>query len=165
MKTDRAAFRAGRREQLMTPVRKDSYREQAKFHWPAVCPECGATYRKGRWTWEPPVADAKPHRCPACLRIRDGMPAGYVTLKGAFLDAHREQILSMVHACETREKAEHPLQRIMAITEVEGGVQVTTTDGHLARGIGEALRDAFKGTLGVQFAEAENLVRALWQRE
>lgn len=164
MKTDRAAFRAGRREQLMTPVREDSYRDGAKFHWPAVCPECGATYRKGRWTWDPPAADAKPHRCPACQRIRDALPAGYVTLKGAFLDAHRDEVLALVRACERREKAEHPLQRIMAIAEGDGGLEVTTTDGHLARGIGQALHEAFKGTLHVKYAKEENLVRAAWER-
>lgn len=165
MKSDRGVFRAGRREQLMTAVRDDSYRESAKAPGTMACPDCGATYHKGRWSWDAPPANTKSHRCPACQRIRDGVPAGYITLKrGAFLDAHRAEVLAVVHACETREKAEHPLQRIIAIAEAADGVQVTTTDGHLARGIVEALHEAFKGTMAVDYAKEENLVRAMWER-
>lgn len=165
MKTDRGAFRAGRREQLMTPLREDSYREDSKLHQPAVCPDCGATFRKGRWTWEAAEAGAEPHRCPACRRIRDALPAGYVTLKGAFVAAHRAQIEALLRGCEAREKAEHPLQRIIAIADAGEGLQVTTTDGHLARGLAQALHEAFKGTVEVKYAKEENLVRAVWERE
>jgi hypothetical protein len=165
MKGNRRVFREGRHEQVMTPVRDDSYRATAKLHESMACPDCGAVYHNGRWTWDAAPPDARSHRCPACQHLKDGIPAGYVTMKGAFLDAHRAEVLALVQGCEAREKAEHPMQRIMAVSEAGGGVEVTTTDGHLARGIATALHDAFKGTVDVNFAKEENLVRATWERD
>ena len=102
--------------------------------------------------------------CPACQRIRDAFPAGYVTIKGEFIKDHRDEIVALINAKEQREKAEHPLQRIMAIEEVRDGLQVTTTDSHLARGIGQALHDAYKGDLKLKYSRDENLLRATWKR-
>ena len=164
MKTNRTVFREGRREQRMTQVRDDSFHEDAKYHEPTVCPECGATFHKGRWTWAAPPEDAMERMCPACQRIHDDLPAGYVTLKGAFAREHRDEILATVRGCEAREKAGHPLQRIMGIADVAGGIQVTTTDVHLARGIAEALCDAYKGRAQVRYAKDEHLLRAVWER-
>ena len=104
------------------------------------------------------------HTCPACRRIEDDFPAGYVTLKGPFLAEHRDEVLAVVTARAERARLAHPLQRIIGMQEVARGVLVTTTDGHLARGIGVALRDAFKGELELAFSKEENLVRATWSR-
>jgi hypothetical protein len=41
---------------------------------------------------------------------------------------------------------------------------VTTTDPHLARRIGEALHDAYKGTLDYQYNKEDNLLRVTWSR-
>ncbi|HET7404425.1 MAG TPA: BCAM0308 family protein [Usitatibacter sp.] len=164
MKTGRSVFRAGRHEQLMTPPRDDSYRNEAKLHDPTTCPDCGATYLMGRWTWNAGPVDADVAPCPACQRIRDDFPGGYVTLKGAFAREHRDEVLATVRGLEAREKAEHPMQRIMAIHDVAAGIQVTTTDAHLARNIATALKDAFKGHSQVRYAREENLVRAVWER-
>ena len=66
---------------------------------------------------------------------------------------------------EKREKANRPLQRIMAIEAMrDGTTEVTTTDSHLARGIAEALHDAFKGDLKLRYSRDENLLRAIWRR-
>ena len=43
-------------------------------------------------------------------------------------------------------------------------MQVTTTDTHLARGIGEAVRHAYQGDLKVDHVSGENLVRVHWKR-
>ena len=59
MKSRGSAFRAGGHEQRMTPPREDSYRAGAKLHDPTVCPECGASFRKGRWTWGPSPASRR----------------------------------------------------------------------------------------------------------
>ncbi|HXZ49470.1 MAG TPA: BCAM0308 family protein [Usitatibacter sp.] len=153
-----------RREQLMDELREDSYREPAKMPEPARCPKCGATYLKGRWTWAQAPADAYPHKCPACQRIEDKFPAGYVTLKGPFLAEHRAEVLNLVKAREARAKEEHPLQRIVAVEAVSEGTLVTTTDAHLARGIAMAVHEAFKGTLDIKYSKKENLLRATWSR-
>ena len=164
MKSGRTVFREGRHEQRMNPLREDSYREEAKYHEPTACPDCGATFAHGRWTWAAPPPHAIEHRCPACQRIQDDFPAGYVTLKGGFARAHRDEVIALVRGCETREKAEHPLERIIGIDDAAGGIQVTTTDGRLARGIAQALHQAYKGSVKVRYAREENLVRAVWER-
>ena len=163
MKPARGGFRMLSKEQRM-PETEDSYRAEAKLPDPARCPKCKATYLKGRWTWRPAPADATPHVCPACLRIADGLPAGYVALRGAFLPQHRSEILNLVMTRAARAQEEHPLQRIMAVEKTAEGTLVTTTDAHLARGIAHALQEAFKGDLSLKYSKAENLLRATWTR-
>ena len=143
---------------------EDPYRLTKKPPAPAVCPTCEAVFANGRWTWDRPPEDAIDHQCPACQRIHDKFPAGYVMIKGEFMKEHRDEIIALITKKEDREKAEHPLQRIMAIEDVREGLQVTTTDSHLARGIGEALHDAYKGDLKLRYSRDENLLRATWKR-
>ena len=164
MKSERGGLRPGSREQGLPDRREDSYREDAKLPDPAACPVCHASYLKGRWTWSEAPADAPRHKCPACRRIEDDFPAGYVTLKGDFLPTHRGEILDLVKAREARAKSEHPLQRIIGVKDVSDGIIVTTTDAHLASGIARALHDAFKGELELTYSKDENFLRATWSR-
>jgi NMD protein affecting ribosome stability and mRNA decay len=164
MKTERGGFRMLRREQLLQELVHDSYKSKLKLPEPTRCPDCGATFHNGRWTWERAPAGAHEQLCPACHRIHDKFPAGYVTLKGAFLRQHRDDILHLIKNCEEKEKAEHPLERIMAIEDAEDGVLVTTTDTHLAREIAERLHHAYKGNLDFHYNKEENLLRATWNR-
>lgn len=142
----------------------DPYRASKKPPEPTTCPKCHATFTEGRWTWEEAPDDAHEMTCPACQRIHDHFPAGYVTIKGEFFKDHRDEILSLISNKEQAEKAERPLQRIMAVDEKRDGVEVTTTDSHLARGIAEALHSAYKGELKLRYSRDENLVRATWKR-
>ncbi|MCX8115706.1 MAG: BCAM0308 family protein [Burkholderiaceae bacterium] len=160
MKTKHGGWREEYRQEYV----HDAYKQQKKLPEPTRCPDCGAVFREGRWQWEVAPAGANEALCPACHRIRDRYPAGYVTLKGEFFAAHREEILRIARNCETREKAEHPLERIMEVEDLEDGVQITTTDAHLARAIGEAVHDAYKGELEVKYSKEENLVRVYWSR-
>ena len=165
MKAGRGEPRSQRREQLQDDPRHDAYKSKGKLPDPTRCPECGVMFRKGRWTWSgEPGETAHEQLCPACQRIRDGYPAGYVSLVGEYLAAHRDEILNLAKNCEAKEKAEHPLQRIIAIKDIEGGVMVTTTDAHLARRIAENIHDACKGSLALQYNKEENLLRATWTR-
>lgn len=142
----------------------DPYNATRKPPEPTLCPTCKAVFAHGRWAWGTKPADAYEQLCPACQRIEDEFPAGYVTIKGEFIREHRDEIIALITGKEDREKAEHPLQRIMAIEDVREGLQVTTTDSHLARGIGEALYDAYKGDLKLRYSRDENLLRATWKR-
>ena len=164
MKTDHGGFRMLQREQLLQEMVHDPYKEGKKHPEPASCPLCGAVYHRGRWAW----AEAKPEAhaviCPACRRIREGAPAGFVRLSGEFLHAHQEEILARVRSCERSEKTEHPLQRIMAIQAEQDGLLITTTDPHLARRIGEAVNDAYRGELAYHYNKEENLLRVSWVR-
>jgi NMD protein affecting ribosome stability and mRNA decay len=121
-------------------------------------------FQDGRWQWTPAPASARNHTCPACQRIHDDFPAGYVTLKGEFLTAHRDEVLQLVHNTEAREKREHPLQRIMKIVDNSEGILITTTDIHLARGIGDALHHAYRGKLDYHYNPEQSLLRVHWER-
>lgn len=164
MKADRGGWRPMRREQLLQGFIQDSYKAKRKLPEPTRCPTCGAVYRAGRWTWDKAPAGTNEAMCPACHRIHDHFPGGYLTISGSFFREHRGEILNRVRNCEEREKAEHPLERIMGIEEGEDRALVTTTSVHLARLISEALHDSFKGQLDFSYNREENLLRATWSR-
>lgn len=157
-------FRPGRHLELFDDTVSDPYTQHAKLAEPTVCSECGAVYHQGRWQWLPVPANAMAARCAACRRILEQMPAGYVTLQGAFARDHRMEVLELVHNLEAREKAEHPLQRIISIDEHDEGLMILTTDVHLARAIGEALQHAYKGKLDYHFTPDEYVLRVRWER-
>ena len=152
------------RRRLLAEYQHDAYKSSAKLPSATRCPQCGAVYEEGRWTWLPHVDGAHSELCPACHRIHDRFPAGYVKLEGDFLREHRAEIVRLVRNLEANEKAEHPLQRVMDIADEDGGLLVTTTDVHLAHGIGEALRHAYKGTLQSHYNREEKLLRVHWIR-
>jgi NMD protein affecting ribosome stability and mRNA decay len=164
MKTQRGGFRMLRHEQLLQELVHDSYKTRRKLPEPTRCRDCGAVWHRGRWVWSAPPADAHVDRCPACKRIRDRFPAGFVTLEGRFLDEHRDEIVGRVRHVEAAEKRDHPLQRIMSIAPERGGLLVTTTNAHLARRIGEALRSAYKGRMEFHYSKEDNLLRVSWSR-
>lgn len=169
MKPTRAMPRLVPRSITQDPKRSqaandDPYRVFSKPLEPTVCPTCEAVFTAGRWTWDTAPDEAHKQKCPACQRIHDRFPAGYVMIKGEFLADHRDEIIALISSKEEREKSEHPLQRIMAIEDVREGLQVTTTESQLARGIGEALHDAYKGDLKLRYSRDENLLRAVWKR-
>lgn len=141
----------------------DAYRAGGKSG-PLLCPACKAVFRRGRWAWGAPPAGAARARCPACRRIAEDFPAGYIALSGAFLKAHGEEILARIRNCETQEKAAHPLERIMAVEKAADGVRVTTTSVHLARMIAHALEHAFKGELSQSYNREDNVLRVRWSR-
>ena len=164
MKSVRGGWRPLQREELRDELVHDAYKSQTRLPEPTLCPDCGAVHRAGRWQWGSAAAGAHTERCPACHRIHDHFPAGYVTLEGKFLAGHRAELLQLARNRETREKAEHPLERIMDIEDVEGGVSITTTGIHLARAIGDAIHDAYKGNLEYHYNKQENLLRVRWVR-
>lgn len=164
MKAARGGFRMYQREQLFQEAVHDAYKLPRKLAEPARCPDCGAGYRDGRWAWGSGEGPAKEVRCPACQRARDNFPAGFVSLSGEFFATHRDEILGRVRHCEAAEKASHPLERIMKLADDAGGVLITTTGVHLARRIGDALEDAYKGTLEFHYNKEQQLLRVAWSR-
>ncbi len=142
----------------------DAYKAKGKLPEPTLCPQCGAVFHKGRWQWSKIPDGAHREMCPACHRIHDHFPAGFLTLQGEFLSAHRDEIMQLVHNLEKHERAEHPLKRIMAVEAKDDATLVTTTDIHLARGIGEALHHAYQGELNFHYNPEQNLLRVSWMR-
>lgn len=157
-------FRRVRRDRQIQELVHDSYKARSKPSEPAVCPDCGVVFREGRWQRLPEPDKAHRAQCPACQRIRDRFPAGYVVLGGIFLGAHRREIVNLLRHVESRESAEHPLQRIMDISREDGATVVTTTDPHLARALGEAVHRAYRGKLAFHYNREQNLLRVHWER-
>ncbi len=91
------------------------------------------------------------------------MPAGYLTIKGVFAEDHHDELMQLLRHHEQREKNEHPLQRIMQIDEQPDAWVITTTDIHLARGLGEALEHAYRGTLQYHYNKDDYLLRVSWE--
>ena len=152
------------RDHILDQARHDPYAAKAKLAEPALCGSCGLVYRHGHWMREAAPVDAVAVACPACRRIADHLPAGFVTIAGPFARAHRAEIVGLVRNAADAEMREHPLNRIMAIDENDDELVVTTTDLHLPRRIGEALKNAYDGTLDVQQARDEFFVRIRWSR-
>lgn len=119
---------------MMEGASADAYRPAGKAAKPVLCPECKATFRRGRWRWGAAPAGAVRRKCPACLRIAQRYPAGYITVSGAFFNAHRDEILARVRHCETQEQGAHPLER------------------------------AFKGELSQSYSPGDNVLRVRWSR-
>jgi len=162
--THPAGFNPVRRDRLPLETVMDSYKSKAKLSEPTVCPDCGAVFKAGRWQWLEKPAGAHQELCPACHRMRDHFPAGYVTLSGDFLAKHEQEIMQLIKNREAQEKAERPLQRIMAIEQTKEGTLITTTDIHLARNIGEAIHHAYQGELEFHYNSDQNLLRVNWAR-
>jgi NMD protein affecting ribosome stability and mRNA decay len=160
-------FHAIRRDQLRPEREHDSYKRMKKPPEPSFCPDCGAIFHNGRWQWGLRKEDAIEIRCPACLRVRDNFPSGFLYVNGPFLGVHRQEILGLIQHHADKARAEHPLARIITIEHPEGeddGMIITTTDIHLARDLGEALHHAYHGELEFHYNEAEKLLRVHWSR-
>ena len=150
----------------MDGASNDAFRPGRKATGPVQCPRCNAVFRRGRWTWGAAPAGAARRCCPACQRIDENYPAGYIYISGAFLKQHGAEVMARVRQCEAQEKAEHPLERIMTIEALGAkGALVTTTSVHLARRIGHALHSAFKGELSKSYSRGDNILRVRWHRD
>lgn len=161
-------FHPVRRDQLRQEREHDSYRQQHKPSEPSACSECGAVFHAGRWQLGvEPVEKAAKVLCPACQRIRDDFPAGFVYVGGPFFVENSQEILALIQHHAEKERTEHPMARIMAIKEkgsTEDGLLITTTDIHLARDLGEALHKAYHGELDFHYNEGEQRLRVHWYR-
>jgi len=162
--SDMTGGHEGRRDRLIQEYQHDTYKLPGKLKEPTVCPTCKAVFHKGRWSWEVPPTGAHETLCPACARIQDKYPKGLLTLKGTFADEQQEQVLGLAKNTEAQETKEHPLSRIMNIERQPEGVVVSTTDTHLPRRIGEALKHAYHGDLVVHYDQDEDFVRVTWTR-
>ncbi len=155
--------RISRHDNLFKERVHDAYKAKGKLLEPSVCSQCGAVYHEGRWQWLPAPENAHTEMCPACHRIHDQYPAGFLSMKGEFFQSHRDEIMHLLHNLEKHERAEHPLKRIIAVENKVGSTEVTTTDIHLARGMGEALHHAYQGELAYHYNPEQNLLRVNWE--
>ncbi|MBS1188866.1 MAG: hypothetical protein H6R10_658 [Rhodocyclaceae bacterium] len=153
-----------RHDRLIQESVHDAYKAGLKYPEPTVCPQCEAVFQNGRWEWAARPLQSQEILCPACRRIHDEFPVGFVHVSGDYFMRHRDELMHLIENESVKEKSEHPLERVMDSTPEDGGVVVTTTGIHLARRLGEALQRACHGELSFHYNDAENLVRVYWHR-
>lgn len=161
-----------RHDTIVPEAGHDPYRLLKEPSAGTACTGCGLVYREGRWTWPgetrilPPFPASTEGEvlCPACRRIRDHYPAGFTTLRGPWLANHLGEVLDVIRVNAEIELLEHPENRVMTLDTRDGEIEITTTDTHLARRIGEAMRDAYEGELAVDYLEDGDQVRVAWTR-
>lgn len=159
-----AGDHGARRDRFVQEYQHDSYKLPGKLTEPTVCPSCSAVFHKGRWSWAAAPVGAHQTVCPACHRVKDKYPKGFLTLKGAFASQQSEQVMGVIKNIETKENKEHPLARIMSIETTPEGLVVSTTDSHLPRQMGEALKHAHHGELEIHYDKDEDFVRVTWTK-
>jgi len=144
----------------------DPYKTTSKPTQPTICPICYALFKDGRWQWaESWPINAHKQICQACHRTRDNYPAGVVTITGSFALSHASELLNLIRNHEREENREHPEHRIMRIEQKTDKIVIETTDVHLPHAIGEALHDAFKGSLEFRYSEESYFAEVKWNRE
>ena len=153
-----------RNDRLIKEKRHDVYQEKGKRPEPTVCPQCNALFVNGRWSWGKPPKEVHETLCPACRRIAENLPAGYIEIKGRFFREHQDEILNLARNVEKQESNERPLERIISITDEKNRTLVTTTGINIARRIGEALSRSYNGDFSFQYAEGEKSIRVYWER-
>ena len=74
--------------------------------------------------------------------------------------------MRMIRNTEEKEKAEHPLERIMSMEEIEDDHQtlISFTGIHLIKRTGEAIKHAYQGEFYFTYSEKDDVIRAHWER-
>ena len=85
-------------------------------------------------------------------------------MEGPYLAAHEKELVQIARHQAEQERAEHALHRIMNIESRPGSLEITTTDIHLPRRIGEALARAHDGELTIRFSEDAYEIEVRWHR-
>jgi NMD protein affecting ribosome stability and mRNA decay len=139
---------------------------------PRLCDRCGAVYVRRRWRTAELAGTALDGRdpivtrCPACRQIASGPHQGTLVVRGAFLDAHRDEIEHLLRNEADRAAADNPLARIMAWeTPADDGLRLRTTTEHLAQRLGHALHKAYGGDVQYRFSHENKVADVLWLRD
>lgn len=136
----------------------------------AVCKVCGAMWHSKRWALRDAAAMLASNDkslqtlCPACRKVRDKFPQGYVTIQGTFAVAHKDEILNLLRNKETRALHINALERIMDIKEGADSIEVSTTTEKLAQRIGRMLNKAYCGDVEYKWSSDDKLARVVWTR-
>jgi hypothetical protein len=155
----------GRRDRLIKEKRHDAYKEKQKLPDPTLCTECGVLFTDGRWVWTGTEDRVNETVCPACRRIMERNPAGFVDIQGAFFRDRREEVENLIYNTEKAETLQHPMERLIQVRHENGTVHVTTTGVHIARRIGDAVARAYSGETTINYLDDEKRVRISVQRE
>jgi hypothetical protein len=139
----------------------------------SICEQCYAVYHNKHWTLENPFVDEKTKGmkrgiytlCPACQKIQDHFPLGFLSLSGSFIKNHKDEILHRIKNEEKMARGLNPLARIIEIHEGNGKMEISTTNEKLAQRIGKSLHKAFKGNLVYKWSNNNKFMRVEWMRD
>lgn len=150
----------------------DPYISEESLPENTVCKQCGSVHTADRWYLKGQVPEDKVFRpqagttvCPACRKQADRQPGGIVTLSGAFLSDHSEEILNLIRNENAKAQTGNPLERIMDMQSDHEEMVITTTNEKLAQRIGRAVHKAYSGEIDYQFGEDNKQARVNWRRE
>lgn len=150
----------------------DPYLRDAGLEEATICRECHSVNANHRWYRDPAVYEESLKKgnvhyvlCPACQKIRDKMPGGILTLAGAFLAKHKQDILNLLQNEDQRAQSTNPMERIMDIRDDSGNLVVETTNEKLAQRLGRAMFKAHGGAVDYKWSAGTKLARVNWQRE
>lgn len=150
---------------------QDPYLPEEGLKEVSLCETCHAVYRNKRWYLdEEEFLDLKESEdvrwvtCPACRKIAERYPEGIVTLRGAYLWAHEEEIRNILKNEESKAMAKNPLERIIRMDREGDDLIIETTEEKLAEHLGRALHKAHQGDLQVSWSEEHSVCRVTWER-
>ncbi len=129
-----------------------------------ICRECGAVFNDGEWKWGSPSAVAIDIKCPACQRIDQDQPAGYLVLHGDFSPSQGQELRSLLLRRAMREGVRHPMERIINISGETDTMVVKTTGARLARGLGVTLATTYRGSLRMCYDDRQHQLRVEWHK-
>lgn len=153
-------------------VKRDVYLFRRSPKGILSCRGCGSIYNLRRWTLEPTAEIRKRVElrdgvsltyCPACQKMRDHYWLGVVQISGIGAGEKREVIRLMKNE-ETRAREKNPLERIVRISDEDGGLRVETTTEKLAQRLGRRLGKARGGKVTYKWSHRNKFARVLWEK-
>jgi hypothetical protein len=146
------------------------------------CPGCHAVFFRKRWSFpetsssqtrkptgagpkKPPKQISVPQSflCPACQKLRDGYAEGFLTIQWPNWEAHKAEVLGLIHNEEHQAVRKNPLERVMTIRTRPDGADIETTTEHFAQRLGKHLDRAFKGSIEYKWSHKDKCCRVSWQ--
>jgi len=128
----------------------------------ADCKTCESVLQNEGCLWSSFAESARGETCSLCNRIQGDCLLIVLVLGGLFVKTHRYELLNCVFTEAKNEYLSCPMKRIVAIEEHMGRVWVATSDIGLARKIGDALSQTFRGRLDYFYNAENNCLRVEW---
>ncbi len=162
------------RELVRQGVRSDRSpsvaRRRRRLHEPTLCERCGAVYSHKTWRTGGFAIEADPVGafwavCPACEQLRSGEYFGRVVIRGAYAEAHRDEIRRRVLNVVARARFTQPQRRLVSIEPRGEAYEVLTTSQKLAHRLVRELEKTFGGHGTLAWSERDGELYATWQRE
>ena len=135
----------------------------------SMCRVCHLVYQKKRWVRNennPNDQSIQLTLCPACQKIKDHYPEGYLTLKGGeYLDQHKDEIFQIIRNEASRVEMKNPLRRIIDFKKEDDTWLITTTDEKLVQHLAREIHKAHSGKVEYHFGQQNKIARVYWSRD